>query len=182
VPASIALVAKDHTAEAAVEASAGAAAEPEVSDASRSGGSDVASSRGRRRWRGVREGRVASGRARFESERSDARRIFVGPDLIRRALPASGRPVAVWTNRTDAHPAGMVISQPGSLAGTIRAGDILFEAEGALLTSFEQMVAIVAQRYERGARFVSGRLFRGGEAWVVTVEPGWVIRNATAGH
>jgi hypothetical protein len=182
VPASIALVAKDHTAEAAVEASAADAGEPEVSGASRSEGSDVASSRGRRRWRGVREGRVASGRARFESERSDARRIFVGPDLIRRALPASGRPVAVWTSRTDAHPAGMVISQPGSLAGTIRAGDILFEAEGAPLTSFEQMVAIVAQRYERGARFVSGRLFRGGEAWVVTVEPGWVIRNATAGH
>lgn len=182
VPASIAMVAKDRTAEPAAFALATAGGEPEVPGASRTEGSDVASSRGRRRWRGAREGRTAGGRARVEPERSDARRIFVGPDLIRRALPTSGRPVAEWTNRTDAHPAGMVISQPGSLAGTIRAGDILFEAEGAPLTSFEQVVAIVAQRYERGARFVSGRLFRGGEAWVVTVEPGWVIRSATAGH
>jgi hypothetical protein len=105
--------------------------------------------------------------------RRGARRIYVGPDLIRRAVPVSGRPAASWTNRGDDRPAGMLISNPGALAGTIQAGDIVFEAEGRSLESFEQLVAIVGQAYQRRAKVVSGRLWRRGEAWILTVEPGW---------
>jgi hypothetical protein len=102
-----------------------------------------------------------------------AHRIHVGPDLIRRAVPASGRPTAAWTNRSEDHPAGMLISNPGALAGTIHAGDIVFEAEGRSLQSFEELVTIVGQAYQRRAKIVSGRLWRRGEPWTVTVEPGW---------
>jgi hypothetical protein len=112
-------------------------------------------------------------------DRRNARRIYVGPDLVRRAVPATGRPVAAWTSRTDEHPAGMLISDPGALAGTLRAGDVLYEAEGHTLASFEQLVAIVGQAYQRGARIVSGRLWRRGEPWVITVEPGWTKTSSS---
>ncbi len=107
--------------------------------------------------------------------RPRAHRIYVGPDLVRRAVPASGRPTAAWTNRNQDHPAGMLISNPGALAGTILAGDIVFEAEGRSLSSFEELVTIVGQAYQRRAKVVSGRLWRRGEPWTVTVEPGWVM-------
>jgi S1-C subfamily serine protease len=105
--------------------------------------------------------------------RRGAHRIHVGPDLIRRAVPASGRPSASWTNRGDDHPAGMLISNPGALAGTIQVGDIVFEAEGRSLASFEELVAIVGQAYQKRSKIVSGRLWRRGEPWTITVEPGW---------
>jgi S1-C subfamily serine protease len=106
--------------------------------------------------------------------RRGARRIHVGPDLVRRAIPASGRPAASWTDRGADHPAGMMIASPGALAGTIQPGDIVFEAEGRSLASFEQLVAIVGQAYQKRAKIVSGRLWRRGEAWTITVEPGWM--------
>jgi S1-C subfamily serine protease len=106
--------------------------------------------------------------------RKGVRKIFVSPEMIRRAVPASGRPAAAWSPRTAEHPAGMMISSPGALGGTILAGDVIYEAEGQALGSPEQLVSVVMQAYRRNARFVSGRLWRHGEAWVLTVEPGWV--------
>jgi S1-C subfamily serine protease len=105
--------------------------------------------------------------------RQTSRRIFVGPEMIRRAVPLSGRPASSWAARTDDHPAGMIIQSPGVLAGTIRAGDVLTEAEGQPIASLEQLVSIVAKAYERKSKFLSGRLWRRGELWSVTVEPGW---------
>jgi hypothetical protein len=113
--------------------------------------------------------------------RRGARRIHVGPDLVRRAIPASGRPAASWTDRGADHPAGMMIASPGALAGTIQSGDIVFEAEGRSLASFEQLVAIVGQAYQKRAKIVSGRLWRRGEAWTITVEPGWIAAGGPKG-
>jgi S1-C subfamily serine protease len=130
--------------------------------------------------------RAAEPRARsgFHPESVTARRgshrIHVGPDLIRRALPASGRPAASWTNRTQDHPAGMLISNPGALSGTISVGDVVFEAEGRSFESFEELVAIVGQAYQRRAKIVTGRLWRRGEPWTLTVEPGWVTQAPRA--
>jgi hypothetical protein len=121
----------------------------------------------------VDAGHRSSLRAKVVAARRGARRIHVGPDLVRRAVPASGRPSASWTDRTDDHPAGMLIMNPGALAGTIQAGDVVFEAEGRSLASFEQLVAIVGQAYQHRAKIVSGRLWRRGEPWTITVEPGW---------
>jgi hypothetical protein len=100
-------------------------------------------------------------------------RIFVGPSLIRRAIPPSARPKSTWTDRSGDRPAGMLIQSPGVLSGTIVPGDVLFEAEGQPITSFEQLVAIVGQAYQRKAKYLTGRLDRKGETWAVTVEPGW---------
>lgn len=101
------------------------------------------------------------------------RRIFVGPEMIRRAIPASARPRSTWTDRSGDRPAGMLIQSPGVLSGTIVPGDVLFEAEGRPIASFEQLVAIVGQAYQRKSKYLSGRLYRKGETWAVTVEPGW---------
>jgi hypothetical protein len=111
--------------------------------------------------------RVAQSRARRP------RRIFVGPSMIRRAIPSSARPKSAWTDRDGDRPAGMLIQSPGVLAGTILAGDVLFEAEGRPIGSFEQLVSIVGDGYRRKTKFLSGRLYRKGETWAVTVEPGW---------
>ncbi len=100
-------------------------------------------------------------------------RIFVGPDMIRRALPPSARPTSTWTDRNGDRPAGMLIQSPGVLSGTIVPGDILFEAEGQPIASLESLVAIVGQAYQRKSKYLAGRLYRKGETWAVTVEPGW---------
>ena len=99
--------------------------------------------------------------------------VFVGPDSIQRAIPVTGRPTSSWTNRTVEHPAGLLIQTPGALAGVIEPGDILVEAEGQALGSFEQLIVTVKQAYERRVKRLSGRLFRKGDFLPVTVEPGW---------
>jgi hypothetical protein len=99
--------------------------------------------------------------------------VFVGPDSIQRAIPMTGRPTSSWTNRTSEHPAGLLIQSPGVLRGVIEAGDILVEAEGQALSSFEQLIVTVRQAYERRVTRLSGRLFRKGDLLPVTVEPGW---------
>jgi len=99
--------------------------------------------------------------------------VFVGPDSIQRAIPAPGRPTSSWTNRTAEHPAGLLIQTPGALTGVIEPGDILFEAEGQPIGSFEQLVITVKQAYERRVKRLSGRIFRRGALVPVTVEPGW---------
>jgi len=100
-------------------------------------------------------------------------RIFVGRDMIRRAIPSSARPKSTWTDRSGDRPAGMLIQNPGVLSGTIVPGDVLFEAEGQPIASLEQLVAIVGKAYQGKAKYLSGRLYRKGEIWAVTVEPGW---------
>jgi len=100
-------------------------------------------------------------------------RIFVGSDMIRRAIPPASRPKSTWTDRSGDRPPGMLIQNPGVLAGTIVPGDVLFEAEGQPIASLEQLVAIVGQSYQRKTKYLSGRLYRKGEIWAVTVEPGW---------
>jgi S1-C subfamily serine protease len=99
--------------------------------------------------------------------------VFVGPDSIQRAIPSESRPTSSWTNRTAEHPAGLLIQSPGALSGVIEAGDILVEAEGQALGSFEQLLVTVKEAYERRAKRLSGRLFRRGDLVAVTVEPGW---------
>ena len=99
--------------------------------------------------------------------------VFVGPESIKRAIPTAGRPTSTWTNRTPEHPAGLLIQSPGALAGVIEPGDILVEAEGQALGSFEQLLVTVKEAYERRVNRLSGRLFRKGDLLPVTVEPGW---------
>jgi hypothetical protein len=114
----------------------------------------------------------SSGAKRAADQRARSN-VFVGPDSIKRAIPVTGRPTSAWTNRTVEHPAGLLIQSPGALRGVIEPGDILVEAEGQMLGSFEQLLATVRQAYERRAKRLSGRLFRRGDMVPVTVEPGW---------
>lgn len=99
--------------------------------------------------------------------------VFVGPESIQRAIPAANRPTSIWTERTPQHPAGLLIQSPGVLRGVIEAGDILVEAEGQTLGSFEQLITAVKQAYERRDKRLYGRIFRKGDFVPVTVEPGW---------
>jgi len=110
---------------------------------------------------------------RTSSARSARPNVFVGPDSIKRAIPTSGRPTSAWTHRTPEHPAGLLIQSPGALAGVIQPGDILVEAEGRAIGSFEELVVTVKEAYERRVKRLSGRLFRKGDLVPVTVEPGW---------
>jgi hypothetical protein len=126
----------------------------------------------------ARDDRSSPSSGRMATRRSaSARRarpnVFVGPESIKRAIPVGGRPTSSWTNHTAEHPAGLLIQSPGALAGVIEPGDILVEAEGQTLSSFEQLLVTVKQAYERRVQRLSGRLFRKGDLVPVTVEPGW---------
>jgi hypothetical protein len=99
--------------------------------------------------------------------------IFVGPESIQRAIPVSARPTSSWTDSTAQHPAGLLIQSPGALVGLLEPGDILVEAEGQPVSNIEQLLVTVRQAYERGAKRLSGRLFRNGDLVRLNVEPGW---------
>jgi hypothetical protein len=128
------------------------------------------------RGRGERAPRVVAGLTagkRAAPVRRTGSHVFVGPESIQRAIPVTGRPTSTWTERTADHPAGLLIQSAGALSGVIEPGDILVEAEGQPLGSFDQLLVTVRQAYERHARRLSGRLFRNGDMVPVTVEPGW---------
>jgi hypothetical protein len=113
------------------------------------------------------------GRGHRVAKAAPRKRIFVGPDLVQKATAPAARPRAQFVARSEQHPAGVAFQSAGALEGTVRTGDILVQAEGQPIASFEQLVAIVGKSYERRTKYVTGRLWRRGETYDVTVEPGW---------
>jgi hypothetical protein len=108
--------------------------------------------------------------ARAHPHRSDL--LFFGRDAVARAIPPKARPRGVAKGRTDDHPAGIVITHPGVLS-SVRAGDVIIEAEGVPLSSFDELVSVVSRAYEARARTIRGKVWRGGRVLTVVVEPPW---------
>jgi hypothetical protein len=100
-------------------------------------------------------------------------RIFIGPTLVQKSVPLAARPRVAFVERGEGHPAGLAFQSVGALVGTIQPRDILIEAEGQPITGLELLVSVVGKSYEHRAKYLSGRLWRRGELFAVTVEPGW---------
>jgi len=83
----------------------------------------------------------------------------------RRAMPS-----AAFVKASPEHPAGLVLGGVSALAGRLQDGDVLTEAAGQKATSVAQVVGIVLAARSRQASEISGRFYRAGVPFLLTVE------------
>jgi len=83
----------------------------------------------------------------------------------RRAMPS-----AVFVKSSPEHPAGLLLAGVSALGVGLQDGDILTEAAGQKATSVAQVVGIVLAARSRQASEISGRFYRGGVPFSLTVE------------
>lgn len=83
----------------------------------------------------------------------------------RRAMPS-----AVFVKASPEHPAGLLLGGVSALGVGLRDGDILTEAAGQKATSVAQVVGLVLAARARQASEISGRFYRGGVPFSLTVE------------
>lgn len=83
----------------------------------------------------------------------------------RRAMPS-----AVFVKASPQHPAGLLLGGVSALGVGLQDGDILTEAAGQKATSVAQIVGLVLAARSRQASVISGRFYRGGVAFSLTVE------------
>jgi hypothetical protein len=87
------------------------------------------------------------------------------------ALAARGAmPRAVFVKSTVEHPAGLLLSGVSALGIGLRDGDILTDAAGEKATSVAMVVGLVLAARSRRASDISGRFYRGGVPFLLTVE------------
>ncbi|HYP97394.1 MAG TPA: hypothetical protein VER96_01885 [Polyangiaceae bacterium] len=83
----------------------------------------------------------------------------------RRAMPR-----AVFVKASPEHPPGLLLGGVSALGVGLQDGDILTEAAGQKATSVAQVVGIVLAARSRQASEISGRFYRGGVPFSLTVE------------
>jgi S1-C subfamily serine protease len=83
----------------------------------------------------------------------------------RRAMPH-----ALFVKATAEHPAGLLLGGVSALGIGLQDGDILTEAAGQKATSVAVVVGIVLAARSRQASEISGRFYRGGVPFLLTVE------------
>ena len=83
----------------------------------------------------------------------------------RRAMPS-----AVFVKASPEHPAGLLLGGVSALGVGLQDGDILTEAAGQKATSVAQIVGLVLAARSRQASEISGRFYRGGVPFSLTVE------------
>jgi len=83
----------------------------------------------------------------------------------RRAMPS-----AVFVKASPEHPAGLLLGGVSALGVGLQDGDILTEAAGQKATSVAQVVGIVLAARSRQASEISGRFYRAGVPFALTVE------------
>lgn len=103
-------------------------------------------------------------------DRPASHALFVARSIVERAIRAKRRPSGHPVGASDAHPAGIAVVGG---AGPLRAGDVLTEVEGRPVRSVEDVVVAVGGAVRAKAKAVSGRFWRGGEPWTITVEIPW---------
>lgn len=83
----------------------------------------------------------------------------------RRAMPS-----AVFVKASAQHPAGLLLAGVSGLGVGLQDGDILTEAAGQKASSVAQVVGIVLAARSRQATEISGRFYRAGVPFLLTVE------------
>jgi S1-C subfamily serine protease len=96
--------------------------------------------------------------------------VYISARLLRRLAEGSARPSGEFVAATSSRPAGLRLSGVAELGLGLHDGDVLIEALGQPATNSGQLVeAIVAARTARAPQ-LSGKLWRGGYTFGVTVE------------
>jgi len=87
------------------------------------------------------------------------------------ALAARGAmPHAVFVKASAEHPAGLLLGGVSALGVGLQDGDVLTEAAGQKATSVAAVVGLVLAARSRQASEISGRFYRGGVAFLLTVQ------------
>ncbi|HKO51280.1 MAG TPA: hypothetical protein VJV79_26405 [Polyangiaceae bacterium] len=107
-------------------------------------------------------------RARARATRPSGIRVSAAQVLAlaaRRAMPS-----AVFVKATAQRPAGLRLSGVSALGIGIQDGDVLTEAAGQKASSVAAVVGVVLAARARQAAEISGRFYRGGVPFLLTVE------------
>jgi hypothetical protein len=96
--------------------------------------------------------------------------LFVARSVVESAIRARRRPSGYAVPADGSHPAGVAVAGG---AGPLRAGDVITEVEGRPVRSVEDVIVAVGGAARAKAKAVSGRFWRGGEPWTITVETPW---------
>ncbi len=80
------------------------------------------------------------------------------------------RPSASAVGATGDHPAGLIVYGWGDAGTALRDGDIIVSVGGRTPSSVDDVIAAVAGAYRHETYAVSGRIWRGGETFDVSVE------------
>lgn len=114
--------------------------------------------------------KITRRRARVPSVENERRAIFVPRVVVERAIRAHHHPTGAAVGPSNSHPAGVGVSGG---AAPLQPGDVITDVNGHPVRSVEEIVVAVANALHTKPKAVSGRFWRGGEAYTVTVEIPW---------
>lgn len=99
--------------------------------------------------------------------------LLVRREVVAKAVGAGARPVGHPVGEDATHPAGFAIDDPRGAAGHLAAGDVITEIEGRRIHTVEDVIVAVGGAAAARPKTISGRMWRKGELWALTVEMPW---------
>ncbi|HEY5373014.1 MAG TPA: hypothetical protein VIK01_04975, partial [Polyangiaceae bacterium] len=111
---------------------------------------------------------------------SDAHRIRVSAAQVLALAERRAMPQAVSVKANAYHPAGLLLRGVSALGIGVQDGDVLTEAAGQKATSVATVVGVVLAARARQSPEISGRFYRAGVPFLVTVEQPYP-KNANPG-
>jgi hypothetical protein len=96
--------------------------------------------------------------------------IFISSAQVLALASRRAMPSAVFVKASAEHPAGLLLGGVSALGVGLQDGDILTEAAGQKATSVAQVVGIVLAARSREVSAISGRFYRRGVPFSLTVE------------
>lgn len=96
--------------------------------------------------------------------------LFVSKATVLRLAQSAARPQGAFVSETPEHPAGLRLSGVAALGIGVQDGDILIEALGITPRSPGQIIGAIIEARAQQARFLSGKLWRQGKTFGITVE------------
>lgn len=109
--------------------------------------------------------------------------LFVSQATVLALAQSVARPTGSFVGQTAEHPAGLRLSGVAALGIGVQDGDILIEALGITPRAPGQIIAAVIEARAKQARFLSGKLWREGQTFPITVEQPYLdsaIRTSAA--
>jgi hypothetical protein len=100
--------------------------------------------------------------------------LFIDAATVLRLANGGARPRGTFVGPAGKRPPGLLLAGVSNLGVGVADGDVLFQVEGVPATDEGTVVGIVLSARAHREKTVSGRLWRGGERWNLTVEMPYV--------
>jgi hypothetical protein len=106
--------------------------------------------------------------------------IFVSQSTVLRLAQTTARPQGSFVGAAAGHPAGLRLTGVAALGIGVQDGDILVEALGVTPHSPGQVIGAIIQARAQHLRFLSGKLWRHGKTFSITVEQPYLEAPSTS--